>query len=48
MLLAAAMATLGIPLYVLPAQDPGDRVHQLSTCAPDESFLYPMQSYRQS
>lgn len=42
--LAASMATLGIPLYALPAQAPGERVHQLSTDVPDKSLLSPVQS----
>lgn len=29
--LAASTATLGIALYALPAQAPGERVHQLSS-----------------
>lgn len=52
--LAASMATLGIAFYVLPAQAPGGRVHQLSSalmfltspfcplCSPERHVLSPL------
>lgn len=42
--LAASMATLGIPLYALPAPAPGEKIHQLSTYVPDKSLLSLVQS----